>query len=223
MIFLHRQNPRCIYSWKCFLAFIRMPRIPMQFMHPRERIDLSEIHPSRHLIYVPQLFSGYSKAVTGGLVMKRISPGRIPVLLIMPGDWTLKSDSILKDKGPTEAHFNDRIIHRNDVGISWRPKLRCKWMECNEFPGCPVCAAIHQFNQFQGSTPDHKCTGCCSHSIKRGFLSFEMMKNAPSGFIIPVYFTIGGWLFVHVDVLGFMHFGPWFLMMFFHFHQVCQI
>ena len=32
-------------------------------------------------------------------------------------DWTLKNDSILKDKGPTEAEFNDHDNSRNDVGF----------------------------------------------------------------------------------------------------------
>ena len=63
-------------------------------------------------------FQDITKAVTGGLVSEENFTGADPGFIDPAGgDYRLKSDSILVDKGPAEPHFNDRNGSRNDVGI----------------------------------------------------------------------------------------------------------
>ena len=62
-------------------------------------------------------FQDNSKGVTGGIVNNNNFTGADPGFVNNASDWTLKNDSILKDKGPTEAEFNDHDNSRNDVGF----------------------------------------------------------------------------------------------------------
>jgi len=62
-------------------------------------------------------FQDTSKGVTGGIVNNNNFTGADPGFVNNASDWTLKNDSILKDKGPTEAEFNDHDNSRNDVGF----------------------------------------------------------------------------------------------------------
>ena len=62
-------------------------------------------------------FQDNSKGVTGGIVNNNNFTGADPGFVNNANNWTLKNDSILKDKGPTEAEFNDHDNSRNDVGF----------------------------------------------------------------------------------------------------------
>ena len=62
-------------------------------------------------------FQDTSKGVTGGIVNNNNFTGADPGFVNNANNWTLKNDSILKDKGPTEAEFNDHDNSRNDVGF----------------------------------------------------------------------------------------------------------
>ena len=62
-------------------------------------------------------FQDNSKGATGGIVNNNNFTGADPGFVNNANNWTLKNDSILKDKGPTEAEFNDHDNSRNDVGF----------------------------------------------------------------------------------------------------------
>ena len=63
-------------------------------------------------------FQDSSKAVTGGLVNEENFSGADPGFIdLAAGDYRLKPDSILVDKGPDEPQFNDHNGSRNDVGL----------------------------------------------------------------------------------------------------------
>jgi hypothetical protein len=62
-------------------------------------------------------FQDNSKGVSGGIVNNNNFTGADPGFVNNANNWTLKNDSILKDKGPTEAEFNDHDNSRNDVGF----------------------------------------------------------------------------------------------------------
>ena len=52
-------------------------------------------------------FQNSAKGVTGGIVNNNNITGADPGFVNPASDWSLTSESILKDKGPTEAQFND--------------------------------------------------------------------------------------------------------------------
>jgi hypothetical protein len=61
-------------------------------------------------------FQDSAKGVTGGIVNNNNITGADPGFVNPVSDWSLTSESILKDKGPTEAQFNDHDGSRNDIG-----------------------------------------------------------------------------------------------------------
>jgi hypothetical protein len=61
-------------------------------------------------------FQDSAKGVTGGIVNNNNITGADPGFVNPASDWSLTSESILKDKGPTEAQFNDHDGTRNDIG-----------------------------------------------------------------------------------------------------------
>jgi len=63
-------------------------------------------------------FQDSAKGVTGGIVNNNNITGADPGFVNPASDWSLTSESILKDKGPTEAQFNDHDGSRNDIGYN---------------------------------------------------------------------------------------------------------
>ena len=63
-------------------------------------------------------FQDSAKGATGGIVSTDNITGADPGFVNPASDWSLTNESILKDKGPTEAHFNDHDGSRNDIGYS---------------------------------------------------------------------------------------------------------